>query len=290
MNKRKRNKNKQNRQIKVAVSVVLSLIILLCVGVLTARLVQQQRAQEEYDRLKEAAVDKLAETKKPETKKPETKLEPEEPLKEEEVMIPYEGIPQVDFSALWEENTDVCGWISVPGTQVDYPVLRNHASNDPHDAYYLDYCIDGTYGLPGAIYMEPCNAGEFTDFNTALYGHNMNNGTMFAGLHQFDKEEFFKEHEYAYVVTPDKILVYRIFTKVKYDNRHIMMAFDFTQDTQREDFLESLKNNRDMTDRWREDVEVTADDRILTLSTCIKGDYSRRLLVVAVLIDEYENK
>lgn len=284
MNRGKRNK--KNMQIRIALSVVLSLIIVICAGVVIVRLMRQQRAQDEYDKLKEAVADEPDKIKEPEV---ELEPEPEQPSKEK-VEILYEGIPKVDFEELWEVNTDICGWISIPGTKVDYPVLRNKASTDPHDAYYLEYNIDGTYGRPGAIYMEPCNAGEFTDFNTVLYGHNMHDGTMFAGLHEFDKDEFFSAHEYVYVVTPETILVYRIFAKVNYDDRHIMIGYDFTKDTQREDFLASLKNNRDMTDRWREGVEVTSDSRILTLSTCIKGDYSRRLLVEAVLTDEYENE
>lgn len=285
MNRGKRNK--KNMRIRIALSAVLLLIILICAGVVIMRLMQQQRAREEYDKLKEAVADQ-----QDKRKEPEVEPEPEQPQEkeEEEAEIPYEEIPRVDFEALWEANTDICGWISIPGTKVDYPVLRNKASSDPHDTYYLEYNIDGTYGRPGTIYMEPCNAGEFTDFNTVLYGHNMHDGTMFAGLHEFDKEDFFNEHEYVYVVTPDRILVYRIFAKVNYDDRHIMISYDFTKDTQREDFLTSLNNNQDMTDRWREGVEVTSDSRILTLSTCIKGDYSRRLLVEAVLTDEYENK
>lgn len=275
----KRKPMNQNNHIKIAISVALSLVILICAGIVIGRIAARQKAGEEYDKLKEAA-------RTEEGAKTEQGMEEEEEEKEE---IPYEGIPKINFETLWEENTDICGWINVPGTDIDYPVLRNESATEPHDAYYLNHTVDGRESLPGAIYMEPCNSGLFTDYNTVLYGHNMGNGTMFAGLHQYDDDAFFEENEYVYVVTPEKYLVYRIFAAVSYDDRHIMRKYDFTREAQRQEFLDSLKANRDMRDNFREGVEVTTESQILTLSTCIKGEDNKRLIVEAVLIDEYTN-
>lgn len=250
------------------------LVILLSAGGLIARQVRRQRAETEYERLKEPPTE-TAQEEKPEKDAEESKPEPEEF---------YGEIPKVNFEKLWEQNEDVCAWISIPGTVVDYPVLRNGSSQDPYDAYYLDHTIDRSQGLPGAIYMEPCNSGEFTDFNTLLYGHNMRNGTMFGDLHKYEDADFFEENEQIYVVTPKETLIYQIFGVVKYDDRHIMAGFDFDLDSQRQEFLDSLKENGDVGDILREDTEVSTDSRIITLSTCISGADNKRLLVTAVLV------
>ena len=80
-------------------------------------------------------------------------------------------------------NPDVYAWIDVPGTEISYPVLQSAEDN----SYYLEHTIEGEKTLPGAIYSENYNSKDFSDYNTILYGHNMRNGTMFAGpLHDFE--------------------------------------------------------------------------------------------------------
>ncbi len=199
----------------------------------------------------------------------------------------YEGIPEIDFEEQWEINPDICGWICMPQTLVDCPVLRNGSSDDPHDAYYLDTTVGGERGLPGSIYMEPCNSPEFTDFNTVIYGHNMKNGTMFGEMDKLEDEAFFEAHEFIYIVTPDKVRVYRVYGWVNYDDRHIMASYDFSEEEQCRAFLDSLSEDGTES-RFREEMEVTEEDRLLTLSTCVKGQEDRRFLVEAVLTEEWE--
>lgn len=277
-----REKRQRKNVSRIVISIVLAAVLLGCAGIFVGKVLRQKQAEDTYQTLREESRNegKTAEAGKTESETPEE-------LKETEA-IPYEGIPDVDFAKVRETNGDICAWITMPGTVIDYPILRNGASSDPHDTYYLDTTVDGVSGLPGSIYMEPCNSPEFTDFNTLIYGHDMKNGTMFAGLHQLADDSFFAEHEYVYVITPEKILVYRIFGLVYYDDRHIMMNFDFTQEGQRQAFLDSLYANRDMRDKFREGVEATADSRMITLSTCIGNESTKRLLTEAVLIDEYE--
>lgn len=273
-------KKRKNQKTKMVLSAALILILLLCAGILIFRAVQKKQAAEEYRKLQEA--NEQRKEQEPEAQEPE-------PVEESEPEISYEGVPEVDFETLRQEvNKDICAWIRMPGTAIDYPVLRNASAEDPHDAYYLEYNIDGSYGRPGTIYMEPCNSEDFTDYQTVLYGHNMHDGTMFADLHKLDEEEFFRQQEYVYVVTPQKVFVYRLFAKVNYDDRHLMRTYDFSEKSQRQEFLDSIYGNGDAGDLFKEEVEVTAESKILTLSTCIKNQKTKRLLAEAVLIDEYE--
>lgn len=274
-----KERRKQGDAARMVISAMLVLIILVCAAVLLSRTVKKKQAADAYAKM-QAANEQIKEAEK----------EPEI-IEEPEPQRVYEGVPEVDFETLREEvNEEICAWITIPGTAIDYPVLRNSSSEDPHDAYYLEYNIDGSYGRPGTIYMEPCNSGDFTDYNTVLYGHNMHDGTMFADLHKFDDDSFFEQQKYVYIVTPEKVLVYRLFAAVNYDDRHLTRTYDFSVASQRQEFLDSLYRNRDAGDKFKEDVEVTAESRLLTLSTCIKGKKTKRLLVGTVLFDEYERE
>lgn len=190
-----------------------------------------------------------------------------------------DGTEGVDFAALWEVNPDVYAWITIPGTVIDYPVLQHPTDN----SYYLNYNIDGSYGRPGCIYTENLNTKDFTDNNTVMYGHNMRNGTMFADLHKYEDETFFEEHPLIRIETPEEVLEYTVFAAYTYDDRHLMYSFDFADPEVYASYLEEVRNRRFLDTLIREDTEVTAEDRILTLSTCVSGREDKRFLVQAVL-------
>ena len=100
-----------------------------------------------------------------------------------------ERVQRVALSELQAQNSDTVGWIEIPGTKVDYPILQS--STD--DSYYLNHNIDGSEGYPGSIYTESYNGKTFEDFNTVIYGHNMKDDTMFGDLHSYEDSAFMKE-------------------------------------------------------------------------------------------------
>ena len=187
----------------------------------------------------------------------------------------------VKFEELWQVNPDVYAWITVPGTEIDYPILQ-HASDN---SYYLMHNIDGSYGYPGCIYTENLNSKDFTDNNTVIYGHNMKNGSMFAQLHKFEDPDFFNENREVLIYLPDEVLHYTIFAAHIYDDRHLLYSFDFSDPDVYEKYLESVFNVRDMNANIDKDITVTKDDQIITLVTCIGSQPNNRLLVQAVLTE-----
>lgn len=192
----------------------------------------------------------------------------------------------VDIAALREEvNKDIYAWITVPGTAIDYPVLQHPEEMD----YYLEYNLDGTKGYPGCIYTQRMNGKEWDDPNTVLYGHNMKNGTMFAALHKFEDETFFDENRYIYIYTEDnRILVYEIFAAYVSGNEHLLMSYDIYTDTGFQSYLDSIPEHIGSSCHFLQDKELTAEDRIITLSTCISGQAAKRYLVQGVLAAEEE--
>lgn len=206
-----------------------------------------------------------------EMKSTETAEQTEEP----EAVIP------VKFTELQQVNPDIYAWITVPGTEIDYPILQ-HASDN---SYYLMHNIDGSYGYPGCIYTENLNSKDFTDNNTVIYGHNMKNGSMFAQLHKFEDPDFFNENREVRIYLPDEVLHYTIFAAHIYDDRHLLYSFDFSDPDVYQKYLDSVFSTRDMNANIDKDMTVTKDDRIVTLVTCIGSQPNNRLLVQAVLTD-----
>lgn len=193
----------------------------------------------------------------------------------------YEGCP-VDFAGMWEINKDVYAWITIPGTIIDYPILQHATDN----TYYLNYNIDGSYGYPGCIYTENLNSKDFMDNNTVIYGHNLRSGAMFTSLHKFKDADFFEENKKVYIYTPQREYDYTIFAAYVYDDRHLLYSFDFADNEVYANYLEDIQSMRSMNALFREDITVTAEDKIITLVTCIGNQPSKRLLVQAVLEQE----
>ena len=197
------------------------------------------------------------------------------------------GVPipekEVDFEELRENvNEDIYAWIYIPDSKIDYPIVQHPIDN----FYYLNYNLDGSYGYPGCIYTERYNRKDFADPLTVVYGHNMKNGTMFAGLHDYEDIEYFREHPYVYVYTPEKLYVYEIFASHEYGNEHLLYNHDYAVKSEFRKYVDSILELRSMNSNRAEDVEVTEDSHILVLSTCMANKPDNRYLVQGVLLNE----
>lgn len=192
----------------------------------------------------------------------------------------------IDFPKLWEKNTDIYAWIRIPNTRVDYPILHSYYVGDNY--YFRRDMYTKEYSRAGSIYTQIRNSRDFSDPNTLIYGHNMSNDSMFATLLRFQDEDFFDSNEFIYIYLPDRKLTYRVFAAYIYDDRHILNAFDFSDEEIFAAYLESCLNPKSMVRNVREGVELTTRDRIVTLSTCPHHSRSekKRYLVQGVLIND----
>lgn len=281
----KKKKKRKNTIWKVIF--VLSIVgCIVCVGFLGWYVYQNYQAQKEYERLRQEA---LAKT---ETEEPEDEVTLEE-IENTEFTGELDGEAAkidddiffadmenpIDFDKLADINTDIYAWIRIPDTNIDYPI----AQREGDDAYYLSHDMYQKPRFAGCIYTEDCNSKEFTDPNTVIYGHNMKNKSMFQNLHLFSDADFFEEHPDVYIYTPQGVLLYKVFAAYTYDDRHIMNSFDFSDPEVFQDYLDEILHIRAMDANIREGVEVTVDDHIITLSTCVGGQTQSRYLVQAVL-------
>lgn len=187
----------------------------------------------------------------------------------------------IDFQSLKAENNDIYAWIYVPNTKVNMPILQRVGD----DNYYLNHDQDGNDSVAGAIFTQSMNSTDFTDPVTVIYGHNMKNDGMFASLHYFEDPDFFNENDTFYIYTQDKILTYTIVSAYKYDNRHIMNSFDFSDPQVRQSYFDFVTNPESMVVNKRDGIQLNEDSKIVQLSTCI-GDDNSRYLVTGVLSNE----
>ena len=186
-------------------------------------------------------------------------------------------------------NEEVVSYVLIPETKIDYPVLYNEEEQD----YYLKRNIDGSTGYPGCIYIENLNAPDLSDPVTVLYGHNMGDGTMFGGLHDyFKKKEFLTEHPYIFVYQPGAVNVYEIEAYTGYTDRHVLA--DCFEKQENDEFVFTTMPEDMQTKVWNtlkdyggsgnyfSDAEIIKEDKLLILSTCSSD--RRRALVVGKLL------
>lgn len=191
----------------------------------------------------------------------------------------------IDFKPLIEKNSDIYSWIKVPGTKIDYPVVQSATDDD----FYLRHsALDKSWISSGAVFSQRHNTKTFDDYVTVLYGHNGYSESMFTTLHKFADKTFFDEHDTFYVYLPERKLTYQIISAFKYDDRHILNAFDFQNTAELEDFQKMLKDPVSVTKnvRTNPDIKLDNNSKIVILSTCITNQKSSRYLVCGVMIKD----
>ena len=200
---------------------------------------------------------------------------------------PPEDWSTLSFDELMKKNPDIYAWLYIPNTNVDYPVCQ---SSDGNDDFYLDHNIYKEYQFSGTIYSQSLNKRDFNDPVTVLYGHNMLNGSMFASLHNFEDDDFFKKNNTAFVITKDKLLTYLIYSAYTYDDRHILYSFKMDDEASLRSYQETTLDPRSYDKQVRKGVTLNKDNKILTLSTCTNDGGNTRYLVQGVLVDVQQRK
>lgn len=185
----------------------------------------------------------------------------------------------LDVQALQRINGDVLGWISIPGTDISYPLMGADSRDE-----YLYHDWQGNYNPNGSIYLESRNSRDLTDFNTILYGHHMNDGSMFGGLIPYRDMEYRQANPCVYIATADQILQYQIFSAWEAPVDSDAYRLVFRDDAKKQEAL-STYTERSV---WDSGITPTAADRVLTLSTCTGfGHYATRWVVQAVLAEQW---
>ena len=225
-----------------------------------------------------AAVTEPTETEPLQTEPPETEPIVEEttepvlawvpaPLTEEDPKM--EKLKETDLDALRQVNEDVLGWIHIPSSKIDYPILQGEDNE-----YYLKRTWKGHRNPVGSIFLETRNSSDFTDWHTIIYGHNMSDGSMFGGLERYKKQDYWEKHPYVYIVTDLGVLRYEVFSTYVAGVDSKTYGLSFHQTSTREEFLtRALEKSQIDTG-----IVPAVTDQIITLSTCSGGEATRRVV------------
>ncbi len=175
------------------------------------------------------------------------------------------------FAEIKSINPDCVGWITVPDTKIDYPVAQT-TNND----YYLKHDIYRKSTQAGAIFLD-YRYSYSNDFNLALFGHNMNNGSMFGGVKKFANKQYFNTHRTGYYVTDDGVKKITFFAYLVVDPRSDVYSMNLTTDENKAEHLKYIADNAKIY------YEPDNQQNIITLSTCSYEFKDARAVLIGVL-------
>ncbi len=181
-------------------------------------------------------------------------------------------LPSIEY--LKEINKDIVGWINIPNTNVDYPLLQC-SNND----YYLQYSYNEKWNDAGSIYLDYRNDDDFSDQNTVIYGHARYDGTMFAQVLYYKKQSQYKKAPFITIVLEGKVYYYQIFSA------NILEAYeDYRKPDYGSDFMNFVREMRSSS-MIKSSAKVDKNSKIITLSTCTNVIEDGRLALFAVLLN-----
>ncbi|MCI8886679.1 MAG: class B sortase [Hungatella sp.] len=198
----------------------------------------------------------------------------EKKSEESAIEDPYmQSLSGMDLGPLQEINDDVMGWIIIPDSQVSYPVLQGE-----DNSYYLNRTWKKEKSAVGCIFLECEVSRDLSDFNTIIYGHKMRNGSMFGSLEKYKEESYWRDHPSVYLVSAEGVRRYDVYAAYEAGVRDITYGLKIKDQEKKEELIQFGKDHSDIDTG----IEPTADDRILTLSTCTGRGYRTRWVVQAV--------
>lgn len=256
--------------------VLLVLVAVVCVGS-AVRALMQLYDYEAAKKLYDQAIDMVMQNVN-------TSLMPDFPplpsgLLQEPLEEKAHFLMQMDLEELRKTNQDVLGWIHIPDSPVSYPLMRVKDNQE-----YLRRAWDGSPNQAGCIFLECKNKQDFSHFNSIIFGHYMNNGTMFGSLHNYKQQEYWDSHPYIYIVTDDMVRRYEVFASYEAGVESDTYWLYFENEAHTQSALEYYMDSSVI----KSDVVPTVEDLILTLSTCVgNGTYHSRWVVQAVLTGEF---
>lgn len=256
---------------------IFSVIIIACLISIFSRMYTENKEKEEFRQLAEVVTEEITNTdtetetiKKPNLLKVsdcDNDVGDKSPVSYTTYYEPH------SISELISMNSECFGWISIAETNINYPVM--HTPSNPQK--YLNKNFYGEYSYSGTPFLDARCSADNT--NLIIYGHHMNNGTMFADLCNYTDYSYFTEHPTVVLETKDGVFAYSVFSvmKVKSDDDW----YRFTTAGTEKSYEKKISYAKEKSIY---DTEITSvyGQQILTLSTCYGYDQDDRILVLAV--------
>jgi sortase B len=258
--------------------IVLAIIFLVSASFVARYAIDALRQKNEYNDL--AA---LVEQARSETEPMQTIPAVTEPAEDEipatEPAEPTEPVMLADYVPLYEINSDIVGWLEIENLGISYPVMQTPDSPD----YYLTRNFNKQKNAHGCLYVrESCDVFAPSD-NVTIYGHNMKNGTMFAGLKKYLYQDFWEENQtfrFDTLYERNTYTVFAVFTTTASVGKGF--AYHRFEDAIDEaDFDDFIANCKALA-KYDTGITPTYGDKIICLSTCEYSQVNGRLVIAAV--------
>ena len=185
--------------------------------------------------------------------------------------VTQEWLAQIDHEKLREMNGDYLLWLYAPGTQIDYPVVQDEGND-----YYLNHLFNRERNAAGTLFADYRNQAQLLDPNTILYGHHMRNDSMFGTLTDYEDQEYYEGNPYMLVMSEEEIALLDVFACYTTDSSDHCYDLAITGEENMAYFVRKAKEKSDVSSS----VEVTHEDRIVTLSTCAYDFENARYVVL----------
>lgn len=188
----------------------------------------------------------------------------------------------VDWDALRAVNPDIVAWIYVPDSPINYPVVQGDDNEE-----YLHKAFDGSTGWlasAGTIFLDSTNSSDFSDRNSALYGHHMNDGSMFASLSDWQNNDEFNAHHDIYVLTPQGNYRLKTFALVKTTGDDALVQTTFSSDESYQSYIQD-KLDRSVTTQQGEVLSAADIRQSMLFSTCEYSQADGRAVLFAAVVE-----
>lgn len=211
-------------------------------------------------------------------------VEDEPPKENEGVTFSEDKDYLADYLELYRQNEDMVGWIKVEDTNINYPVVQS--VNEPN--FYLKHKFDKTYSAYGCPYVQENCDVQKPSANIIIYGHHMNDGSMFTGLMKYRNKSFWEGHK---TITFDTLTdrhqyeVIAVFKTVVYtDSSDSFKYYEFTDAENAAEFDAYVAKCKGLS-LYDTGVSAEYGDKLISLSTCEYSRNNGRLVVVAKRVD-----
>ena len=179
----------------------------------------------------------------------------------------------VDYEALFSQNGDVAGWIYCEGTAINYPIVRG-SNND----YYLNHRFDGVYSSFGSIFIDYRHPKDFSASDTLIYGHHMDNGSMFAAIVKYKSQSFYNDTATIVIYTPSGDYLLELFAGYTAATDDICYSYPIYGGERK-----TLIDHALALSSFQSGIVPSDSDRIVTLSTCAYDFKDARYVLLGIL-------
>lgn len=183
--------------------------------------------------------------------------------------------PPPNLAVIRENLPNVQGWIRCEGTGINYPVVQG-ADND----YYLDHLPNSTKNKTGSIFLDYRNAADFSDQNSVIYGHHIKSGAMFGALKAYKDQTYYDAHPLMLLYTPEQDYQVELIAGYVADAARETLLLRFADADAFERYLKEIRRRS----LFESTVEVSTEDRLLTLCTCTYELSDARFILVGKLV------